>query len=60
MDIDMVKSTMAEHGMTSSVWGGDIDFIPVSALNGDGIEELRETINVQAELMELQAGATSL
>ncbi len=59
-NIDMVKSTMAEHGITSSDWGGDVDFVPVSALNGDGIDDLLETISVQAELMELMADPTSL
>ena len=36
-------------------WGGDVQFIPVSALTGQGIDELLDAILVQAEMLELQA-----
>jgi translation initiation factor IF-2 len=54
-NLDMVKSGMAEQDMMAADWGGDIDFVPVSAQTGKGIEELLETINIQAEVLELQA-----
>lgn len=59
-NIDMVKAGMAEHEMTPVDWGGDIEFIPVSAQNGMGIEDLLENILIQAELLELQADPTAL
>jgi len=59
-NLDMVKSGMAEHEMMAADWGGDIEFIPVSAQTGMGIEDLLETINLSAELLELQADPTAL
>ncbi len=52
---DVVKGQMAEHGMTPVDWGGEIEFIPLSAKTGDGIDSLLENILVQAELLELRA-----
>lgn len=54
-NLDLVKSQMAENGITSIDWGGEYEFIPVSAHSGEGIDELLDTINIQAELMELKA-----
>ncbi len=59
-NIDMVKAGMAEHEMTPADWGGDIEFIPVSALTGAGIDDLLENILIQSELLELEADPTSL
>jgi translation initiation factor IF-2 len=59
-NLDMVKSSMAEHNMTPVDWGGDIEFIPISAKTGAGIEDLLETIILQAELLELKADPTAL
>ena len=52
---DMVKAQMAEKNLTPVDWGGDIEFIGVSARTGDGIEDLLENILIQAELLELKA-----
>lgn len=52
---DKVKAECAELGFTPSEWGGEYDFVPLSARTGDGIEDLLENILVQAELMELKA-----
>ncbi|HJE03638.1 translation initiation factor IF-2 [Aliarcobacter thereius] len=52
---DMVKAQMAEKGMTPVDWGGDIEFIGVSARTGDGIDDLLENILLQAEILELKA-----
>ena len=54
-NIDMVKSQMAEHDMTPVDWGGDVEFIGVSALSGAGIDDLLENILLQSEMLELQA-----
>ncbi len=52
---DLVKSQMAEIGITPSEWGGEYEFVPVSAKTGDGVDDLLDTILLQAELMELKA-----
>ncbi|ANV98123.1 translation initiation factor IF-2 [Helicobacter enhydrae] len=52
---DKAKAECAELGFTPSEWGGEYDFIPLSARTGEGVEALLETILVQAELMELRA-----
>jgi len=57
-NIDMVKSQMAEKEMTPVDWGGDVEFIGVSAKSGEGIDSLLETILLQAEILELQADPT--
>ncbi len=52
---DQVKSQLAEMGILAVDWGGEYEFIPVSAHTGMGIDDLLETILLQAEVMELQA-----
>ncbi|PAF50725.1 translation initiation factor IF-2 [Helicobacter sp. 13S00401-1] len=52
---DKLKSECAELGFTPSDWGGNYDFIPLSAKSGEGIDLLLETILIQAELLELKA-----
>ena len=59
-NMDMVKAGMAEQEMMSVDWGGDYEFIGVSALTGEGIEELLENILIQSELLELQADPSAL
>lgn len=50
---------MAEKIMTPVDWGGDIEFIGVSARTGEGIEELLENILSKAgSLLELKANQT--
>ncbi len=57
---DVVKGQMAEHGMTPVDWGGDTEFVPLSAKTGEGIDDLLENILVQAEILELRANAEVL
>ncbi len=54
-NVDNVKSQLAEIDVMASDWGGDYEFIPVSAHSGLGIDDLLETILLQAEVMELKA-----
>ncbi len=54
-NLDMVKAQMAEREMTPIDWGGDIEFIPLSAKTGDGIDDLLENILLQSEILELKA-----
>ena len=52
---DMVKGQMAEAGINPVDWGGDIEFVPVSAKSGMGIDDLLENILTTAEILELKA-----
>jgi len=54
-DADKVKTQMQERSIPSEDWGGDIVTVPISALNGDNVEELLDMILLQAEVMELKA-----
>ncbi|PCJ33035.1 MAG: translation initiation factor IF-2 [Gammaproteobacteria bacterium] len=55
---DRVKTELGNHDVIPEDWGGDVPFIPVSALTGQGIDNLLETISLQAEMLELKAPAT--
>ncbi len=52
---EMAKSQLAEMEIVPADWGGDYEFVEVSAQTGEGIEDLLENINLQADLMELKA-----
>ncbi|MDA3909618.1 MAG: translation initiation factor IF-2 [Sulfurimonas sp.] len=57
---DMVIGQMAEHGMNPVDWGGDIEFIPVSAKTGMGIDDLLENILLTADVLELKANVDAM
>ncbi|OHE05209.1 translation initiation factor IF-2, partial [Sulfurimonas sp. RIFOXYB12_FULL_35_9] len=57
---DMVKAQMAERGLNPIDWGGDIEFIPLSAKSGMGIDELLENILITAEVLELKANENAM
>ncbi len=57
---DMAMAGMAEYGITPVTWGGDVEFVPVSAKTGEGLDTLLETILLQAEVMELKANPNTL
>jgi translation initiation factor IF-2 len=52
---DNVKQGLANLEVIPEEWGGDTQFVPVSAKTGMGIDALLEAISVQAEVMELRA-----
>ncbi len=52
---DMVKSGLAELDVTPVDWGGDYEFVNVSAKSGEGIDDLLEVLLLQAEILELKA-----
>ena len=54
-DPDRVKNELAAKDVIPEDWGGDVQFIPVSAHTGDGVDALLESILLQAELLELTA-----
>ena len=55
VDLDRVRNELAALEVISDAWGGDTQFIEVSAHTGQGIDELLEAILLQAELLELKA-----
>ncbi|NOQ81818.1 MAG: translation initiation factor IF-2, partial [Methylophaga sp.] len=55
---DRVKTELGNHDVIPEDWGGDVPFIPVSALTGQGVDELLDTISLQAEMLELTAPVT--
>jgi translation initiation factor IF-2 len=54
-NLDRVKQQLAECGVQPEDWGGDTQFVPVSALKKQGIDELLESISLLAEIQELRA-----
>ena len=54
-DPDRVMTQLTEYGLVPEAWGGDIPVVKVSAKTGEGIDELLETILLEAEVMELKA-----
>lgn len=55
VDINRVKKQLHDEGLTSEDWGGNTITVPVSAITGQGIDELLEMILLVAELEELRA-----
>ncbi|PID47970.1 MAG: translation initiation factor IF-2 [Proteobacteria bacterium] len=52
---DMVKTQLSEIEILPTDWGGEHEFVHVSAKSGEGIEDLLEIILLQADVLELQA-----
>ncbi|MFI4969657.1 MAG: translation initiation factor IF-2, partial [Lysobacterales bacterium] len=52
---DTVKQGLVQHEVVPEEWGGDVQFVPVSAKTGDGVDNLLDAISVQAEVMALTA-----
>ena len=55
-----VRQQLAEHGIQTSEWGGDFEFVDVSAKTGRNLDKLLETLLVVAELQELKADPEAL
>ncbi|MGO1501746.1 MAG: translation initiation factor IF-2 [Marinobacter sp.] len=54
-DTDRVKNELAAIDVIPEEWGGDVQFVPISAHSGEGVDTLLEAILLQAEILELQA-----
>ncbi|WOS96310.1 translation initiation factor IF-2 [Nosocomiicoccus massiliensis] len=50
---DRVMTELGEHGLFPEDWGGDTIFVPLSALTGEGIDDLLEMITLVSEVEEL-------
>ncbi|HHK41071.1 MAG TPA: translation initiation factor IF-2, partial [Planctomycetaceae bacterium] len=55
VDPNRILAELAEHGLTPSQWGGGVEVVETSAITGQGIDELLETLLTVAELHELKA-----
>ena len=55
IDLDRIKNELSQHGVISEEWGGDTQFIHVSAKTGEGMEELLEAVQLASEVLELKA-----
>lgn len=58
-DIDRIKNELAGRDVIPEDWGGDTQFIPVSAKQGTNVDTLLEAVLLQAELLELTAVPTA-
>lgn len=54
-NVDRVKQQMQQRGITPEDWGGETIAVPVSALKGDGMDNLIESILLQSDVLELKA-----
>ena len=55
---DRIKQDLANRDVIPEDWGGDTQFVNVSAITGEGVGQLLEAVVLQAELMELKAVST--
>ncbi len=54
-DPERVTKELAAKDVAPEAWGGDIQFVNVSAVTGDGLDSLLEAVLLQAEILELKA-----
>ena len=52
---DRVKEQLTQHEILPEEWGGDVPCMPISALTGEGIQELLEMVMLVADMKELKA-----
>jgi translation initiation factor IF-2 len=57
-DPDRVRNDLAKHNVLPEDWGGDTLFVHVSARTGQGIDQLLDSISLQADVLELKAAPT--
>lgn len=57
INLNRVYTELTEHGIQAEEWGGEVQFVKVSALEKTGIDELLEAIMLQAEILELGAAS---
>jgi translation initiation factor IF-2 len=53
-DLEKIKKELSELDLVPEDWGGNTQFIPVSALTGEGVDNLLEAIALEAEVLELK------
>ena len=55
VNFDRIYSELSEQGIQAESWGGDTQFVHVSALKKEGLDELLEAVQLQAEVLDLKA-----
>ncbi len=55
IDLERIRSELSQLDVISEEWGGDTQFVPVSAKTGEGVDKLLDAILVQSEVLELKA-----
>ncbi len=58
VDENRILTQMTEHGLTPSEWGGEVEVVRTSAISGQGMDELLETLLTVAELNDYKANPT--
>ncbi len=56
---ERVRTEMTQHGLQPSEWGGDIEFVDVSAKTRQGLDSLLDTIQLVTDLEELKANSAA-
>src|SRR5271154_5790613 len=59
-DAEKVKQELTKYGVIPEEWGGENIFVPVSARTGQGVDQLLDSLLLQAEVLELKAPTTGL
>lgn len=54
-DLERIKNELSQHGVIAEDWGGEHQFVLVSAKTGEGVDKLLESILLQSEILELKA-----
>ena len=57
---DRVKQDLTQYGLVCEDWGGETICVPVSAVTGQGVDDLLEMILLQADMLQLQANPNRL
>ncbi|RTZ59846.1 MAG: translation initiation factor IF-2 [Gammaproteobacteria bacterium] len=56
-DLERIKNELVAQEVVPEDWGGDVQFVPLSAKTGEGVEDLLESLSLLAEVLELKAVA---
>jgi len=57
-DVNRIYAQLSEHGLTPTEWGGQTEVVKTSATTGQGVDDLLESLDYVAELLELKADDT--
>lgn len=55
VDLDRIMTELSNHGVLPEAWGGETQFVPISAKTGMGVDELLDALVLQSEVLELAA-----
>jgi translation initiation factor IF-2 len=58
IDVNRIYAQLSEHGLAPAEWGGQTEVVKTSATTGQGVDDLLETLDYVADLLELKADDT--